>query len=583
MPAEVLTARDVTVTAATRPVVDRVSFALRAGEVVGLTGPSGAGKSTLAYALLGIARAPMQLARGSVAVAGIDMLAAREAEAAAVRGRRIALVVQNPRAALHPMLPVGHQVARIWQAHHRGSRAAAAAHAVDMLRLVGIADPERRAAAFPHELSGGMAQRVLIAAALAAKPDVLIADEPTSGLDVTVQAQFLDLMWRSAREAGTAMLLITQEPGILANYCDRILTLDEGRLVADEPAVDYFGWRAATATLAPPPVPDAARPVVAAVRDLSKSFPVRGSRNRVHAVAGVDFDLAAGETLGLVGESGSGKTTAGRAMLRLIEPDGGSVTVAGQALQHLSSAQLRRLRPRMQLVRQDPYDSFNPRWTMARATAEPLRAAGARNVEARVAEVLGLVGCSAAAGARPRDLPAGTLQGVAVARALATAPEVVVLDEPTSVLAPDARRALVATLRAVQQASGAAFLFISHDLTTVASVSHRVAVMYLGQIVEIGAARAIFDAPLHPYTRALIAAHLGEDPARRRVDRAAGETLTGEVPSPIDLPPGCYLASRCSHVQPRCVAERQPLRRVGDREVRCWRAGDLPAFVKNDA
>jgi peptide/nickel transport system ATP-binding protein len=539
--------------------VDDVSLRLAPGEVVGLTGPSGGGKSTLAWALLGLARPPLAVT-GTVTVGG-------QALEPAMRGRDIALVVQNPRAALHPMIPVGRQIGRIWRAHHKGSEAEAKARAIGMLKLVGINDAERRADAFAHELSGGMAQRALIAAALAAEPAVLIADEPTSGLDVTVQAAFLDMMWRTTRERGTAMLLVTQEPGILANYCDRVLVMEGGRIVQDRPATAHFAG-VATAKTAPPIPLSPADPVIAA-EGLVKRFPVRGRKGAfVRAVDHIDLAVMPGETLGLVGESGSGKTTAGRALIRLIEADAGNIRLAGNGA----------FRRRVQLVRQDPFDSFDPRWTIRRSLAEPLRAHGLDAGDAKIDALLALVGCAElAVEARPRDLPAGTLQRLAIARALATEPDFIVLDEPTSVLTPDARAELVALLREVQARTGAAFLFISHDLTTVAAISHRVAVMYLGQIVEEGETARIFAAPRHPYTRALIAAHLSEDPHDRRVDRPDPARLEGEIPSPIDLPPGCALATRCPHVMDRCRSERQELRAVAGGLVRCWRAEELGA------
>lgn len=570
----VLDARGLRVVGPAGPVVDDVDMTLAPGEIVGLTGPSGAGKSTLGLALLGLARPPLRIEAGRVAIGGTDLLALGDDAAAERRGRDIALIVQNPRAALHPMLPIGRQVGRIWRRHRGGDAGAAARRAVDMLRLVGINDAERRASAFAHELSGGMAQRALIAAALAAEPRVLVADEPTSGLDVTIQAQFLDMMWRAARDRGTAMLLITQEPGILANYCDRVLVMERGRPVADRPAVEHFAGHAAEQP-APSPPAKVGAPVVE-VRDLDKRFPVRGTRKTVHAVNRVSFDVGRGETLGLVGESGSGKTTVGRCLLRLVEPDAGSIRFDGTDLATLPPAALRRLRARVQLVRQDPFDSFDPRWTIDRSLREPLRLHGLDVGDDRLAGLLAMVGCGPAeARARPRDLPAGTLQRLAIARALATRPDFVVLDEPTSVLTPEARREIVALLKRLQAETGVAYLFISHDLATVAEVCHRVAVMYLGQIVEVATTADVFVRPRHPYTRALIDAHLGEDPVRRRVDHPSAHALAGEIPSPIDLPPGCFLASRCPHADDRCRAERQDLILADDRHARCWRAGDL--------
>jgi oligopeptide/dipeptide ABC transporter ATP-binding protein len=483
------------------------------------------------------------------------------------------------------MQPIGRQIGRVVRAHHGdsgGGRRAQRRRAIDLLRLVGINDPERRAGAFAHELSGGMAQRALIAMALSAKPKLLIADEPTSGLDVTVQAQFLDMMWQTIKETGTAMLLVSQEPGILAHYCDSVAVMRDGRVVSQTSTIAYFAANpAAERQRVRPPLAEGA--AVIEVAGLRKTFPLRGSTQRVQAVNDVSFSVQSGEAVGLVGESGSGKTTVGRCILQLEPPSGGSVQLEGRSLIGLAPETLRRRRARMQFVRQDPYDSFDPRWSIARSLAEPLDvhsdldgAGKARRVHA----LLSLIGADPQLGAaRPRDLDAGTLQRLNIARALATDPPFIVLDEPTSVLAPEARRAVILLLTELQQRLGLAYLFISHDLTTVAALCHRVVVMYLGQVVEIASAERLFRAPAHPYSRALLAAYLAPDPTLRRVDGPRLDQLTGEIPSPIDLPPGCFLASRCSYATPRCSQERQTLTQLPDgSSVRCWRVaeGDLP-------
>lgn len=577
MTGDLLHVADLTVATPDRKaLLDTVSLALKPGEIVGLTGPSGAGKSVLAWALLGLSKPNLTLS-GTVTLEGADLLALPPDEARRKRGRDIALIVQNPRAALHPMLPVGHQISRIWQAHHRGSSDLGRERSIEMLKLVGINDPERRAQAFAHELSGGMAQRVLIAAALAASPRVLVADEPTSGLDVTVQTAFLDMMAAAARSQGTAMLLVTQEPGILANYCDRVISMDRGRVLRDEPTAAHFAGHSDARVVGPAPI-DA--PVVVEARHLTKTFPVRGTRSVVHAVQAIDLTIRQGETLGLVGESGSGKTTAGRSLIRLLQPDSGEICIGGAEVHRLAPKALRSLRRRVQLVRQDPFDSFDPRWTLLRSVEEPLRQHGFTDTATRAMDMLRLVGCADLAGRKPGACSAGALQRVAIARALAPEPSFVVLDEPTSVLAPHDRAELVGLLQDLQKRTNVAFLFISHDLTTVAAISHRVSVMYLGQVVESGPVQEVFGCPRHPYTRALISAHLGVDPHRRRVDFPPAETLQGEIPSPIDLPNGCFLASRCPFVLPRCQEERQPMIRRGASEFRCWRAdlGEIPSI-----
>ena len=562
---------------------------IAAGEFVGVLGEPGCGKSTAAMALMGLVRAPGRIEAGSVRFMGRDLLAMPEPERAAIRGRDIGLIVQNPRTALHPLLNVGSQIARVYRAHNRTTRRDARAHAIDMLRLVGINDPARRARAYPHELSTGMTQRVLIAMALSSRPRLLIADEPTSGLDVTIQTQFLDQMWEAARQTGSAVLLVTQNLGIVANYCDRVLVMNEGAIVERASVEAFFrapqhpysqrvmalrheADRAAnSADIA------ADAPVLLEARALTKQFPIRGSQQVVHAVDRVSLSVRAGECLGLVGESGSGKTTAGRSLLRLLAATSGAVLFEGRSILDLDEAAFRALRGRLQIVFQDPFDSMNPRWTVFDVVAELLAlhtgldAAGRRT---RVAALLTLVGLDpAVASVRPSQLSAGRQQRVAIARAIAADPAFVVLDEPTSALTPETTAEIIVLLRDLSRRLGLAYLFISHDLTTVQHICHRVAVMYLGQVVEIGAKEQVFAAPLHPYSQALLAAHLFPDPTTRRVDHPHRAGLRGEIPSPIDLPRGCYLYGRCPRQVDRCAAEKQDLRPLADgREVRCWRA-----------
>lgn len=575
-------------------------FTIRQGEIVGLIGETACGKSTAALALLGMVRPPARRLAGSVLFEGQDLFAMPAEALRAIRGRDIGLIVQNPRMALSPLHTVGKQIVNVYRAHNAVGRGEAMRHAVAMLRLVGINDPERRVHAYPHEISGGMAQRVLIAIALSSKPKLLVADEPTSGLDVTIQAQFLDAMWRASRETGSAVLLVTQDLGIIANYCDRVVVMHQGAVVEIAPVRQFFAApehvysreimalqgerRRPGPTLAGR---DAAQPLLTVAR-LGKDFPIRGSRKSVHAVDDVSFAIARGETLGLVGESGSGKTTVGRCVLRLIEPSRGAIAFGGMDMSGLDQAALRPHRARMQIVLQDPYDQLNPRWRVRDVVAEGLDLHLSLDKEARetrIAELLELVGVPPGlADARPKALSAGLQQRLAIARALATEPELIVLDEPTSALAPAARAGVIRLLRDLQDRLGLSFLFISHDLNTVRHLCHRVAVMYLGQIVEIGAREQIFERPQHPYSRALLAAHLRPDPMDRRVDRSHGDALEGEIPSPIDLPPGCYLAGRCSMRQERCVTERQALSpSLEGSQVRCWRVTDVePRQMQRD-
>lgn len=561
--------------------LDGLDLEVRRGEIVGLLGDSGSGKSTAAYALLGLVKPPGTIVGGTVALEGRNLLAMDPKELRATRGGNIGLIVQNPRSALHPMLRVGRQIGAAWQAHNTGSAADARERALEMLRLVGINDPERRLDSFAHELSGGMAQRVLIAMALSSMPKLLIADEPTSGLDVTIQAQFLDQLWETVQRTHSSVLLVTQEDGIIANYCDRVVVLDKGRIVDQDDTRSYFSRRRSKSPTAVTvdihaPV-DAGKAPLLSVSGLTKHFPIANTTKKVHAVTDFDLTIQPGETLGLVGESGSGKSTVGRSIIRLFGVDAGTVTFKGRDVHTLGKPGLKELRSQMQIVLQDPYDSVDLRWTVAKILTEPLdvhTSMDRAQKRERVRELMALVDLDESMlDKRPRDLGAGALQRVNIARSMATNPEFVILDEPTSVLAPSARASLIALLRRLQRELGLSFLFISHDLTTVSEVCDRVVVMYLSQIVEIGRTSDVFEAPRHPYTRALIASHLSDDTSNRRVDRVNKDTLAGEIPSPIDLPVGCYLYSRCQYRLERCRNEPQKLAPdVTGRLVRCWRA-----------
>jgi len=597
MPAPILTVRDLAVG---YPVAGRmlcpvkgVSFTLHEREVVGLVGDAGSGKSTTALALLGLARAPGRIMGGSVEFGGRDLLKLPDEQIRAIRGRDIGIIVQNPRAALNPMLRIGRQIGNAYQAHNPASHKAARRQAIEMLRMVGINDPERRVDSFAHELSGGMAQRALIAMALSSKPKLLIADEPTSGLDVTIQAQFLDEMWRSVQASGSAILLVTQELGVIANYCDRVLVLHDGMIVEDAPVRDFFAaprhpysqdvlrlYRERGSAW-PAQVPVTA-PTLLCAEGLTKNFPIRHSNKVVHAVDSVSLAIRKGEAVGLVGESGSGKTTVGRCLVRLVEPTSGRILLDGADLSALSGRALRDRRARFQIVFQDPYDSVDPRWTVADILGEPLTLHTSLDKSARrkrATETLALVDLpETVLDRKPRGLGAGALQRINIARALISEPDFIVLDEPTSVLAPRARNSLIALLARLQKELEISFLFISHDLTTVRYLCQRVAVMYLGQIVEEGTVEEVFTTPRHPYSRALLSAHLFPDPTRRRVDQPVKIVLEGEIPSPIDLPKGCYLASRCPHVTDACKSQPQGLALLGNgRSVRCGRvvAGEI--------
>ena len=577
--------------------VDGFSLTIRSGEFVGIMGEPGCGKSTAAIALMGLVRPPGEITGGSVRFLGRELLTLADEEIPAIRGRDIGLIVQNPRTSLHPMLTVGNQISRVYRAHNKVSKKEAWQHAIDMLRMVGINDPERRVKAHAHELSSGMTQRVLIAMAMSSKPKLLIADEPTSGLDVTIQAQFLDQMWEATNQTGSAVLLVTQDLGIIANYCDRVLIMAQGRIIEEAPVRQFFQA----------PKQDYSRRILATQRQegdetsgaahhgeladaetlirvsgLYKQFPIRGSDKLVHAVDDVSFDIRRGESVGLVGESGSGKTTVGRCLVRLEEPTAGEILFHDASLSGIRRAAFVPYRKAIQIVFQDPFDSMNPRWTVEKVLTEPLdlhTKLTAEEKRERVTELLEMTGLDAALRSNlPSRLSAGQQQRVVIARAIATDPEFIVLDEPTSALSPETRIEIIQLLMQLSRRLGFAYLFISHDLTTVKYICHRVIVMYLGQVVEVGDKDAVFAAPRHPYSKALLASHLFPDISDRRVDRAERITLEGEIPSPVSLPKGCYLYGRCRSQKDACADMPQELRAMPDgREIRCWRVteGDL--------
>ena len=588
------------------PVVAVRGFSLKIhrGEIVGLVGSIGSGKSVASRTFLGLVQPPGKMVEGETFFMGESLTNKSLDELRNLRGDGIGLILQDPHAALNPLVRVGEQIVNVYRAHRDASRREAKEHAVDMLRLTGINDPERRFSAYPQELSGGMAQRVVIAMGLCLTPKLLIADEPTSALDVTIQAQVLDDLGESVRATGSAVLLIAKDLGVIANYCDRVIVMYQGtpverglvKTVFHSPqhhftkAMLSLQLEAREVDLAPRATPEdngaggaCATPLLE-VDGLTKIFPVRGSAKGLQAVKDVTFSINEGETLGLVGESGSGKTTTGRCLLRLEDPTSGEIRYRGESIGSIPLHDLRRYRSNLQIVFQNPFLTLNPRWSVGRAIKEPLDLHADSLDSAkrdRVFALMQLVGLEGElVDSVPRELTAGRKQRVAIARAIATNPDFIVLDEPTSALPPDAESEIIHLLMDLQERLGLAYLFISHDLTTVKHICHRVAVMYLSQIVEIGTKRQVFTDPQHPYSRALLASVLFPDATNRRIDRPAEErrVLTGEIPSPIDLPRGCYLYGRCPVGVDACRNTPQVLRPLDDgRLVRCWRVieGDL--------
>ncbi|MGC4976266.1 dipeptide ABC transporter ATP-binding protein [Streptomyces sp. DT199] len=506
--------------------VDGLSFRLEEGAALALVGESGSGKSTVASALLGLHRGTGARVEGSVEVAGTDVQRASDEELRRLRGGRAAMVFQDPLSSLDPYYAIGDQIAEVYRVHARASRRAARARAVEVLDRVGIPDAARRSRSRPHEFSGGMRQRALIAMALACEPRLLIADEPTTALDVTVQAQVLDLLHTLREETGMGLLLVTHDVGVAAESVDEVLVMRHGRAVEHGPVAGVLGAPAEPYTrelLAAVPRLDAPRKastdpaeVVLEATGLRREFG-RGKR-AVTAVDDVSLTLRRGETLGVVGESGSGKTTLGRMLVGLLEPTAGSLGFEGRP--HTG------VNPAVQMVFQDPVSSLNPRRSVGESIADPLRARGERQegrIRKRVEELLERVGLEAGHYDRyPHEFSGGQRQRVGIARALAADPRVIVCDEPVSALDVTTQAHVVALLGELQRELGLALVFVAHDLAVVRQVSDRVAVMRRGRIVEEGPVEEVYESPRDPYTRQLLAAVPALDPeaaARRRARR----------------------------------------------------------------
>ncbi|HEY8986640.1 MAG TPA: ABC transporter ATP-binding protein, partial [Streptomyces sp.] len=481
---------DLTVEFGALKAVDGLSFTLAPGGALALVGESGSGKSTVASALLGLHRGTGARVRGSVTVAGTAVQDASDDDLRRLRGGKAAMVFQDPLSSLDPYYAIGDQIAEVYRVHTRAAKRAARARAVEVLDRVGIPDAARRARSRPHEFSGGMRQRALIAMALACEPDLLIADEPTTALDVTVQAQILDLLHTLREETGMGLLLVTHDVGVAAESVDDVLVMRHGRLVEHGPTTDVLSAPKDAYTrelLGAVPRVDARRTgseatddVVLEATGLRREFG-RG-RKAFRAVDDVSLTVRRGETLGVVGESGSGKTTLGRMLVGLLKPTAGEIRYDGRA--HT------RVDPAVQMVFQDPVSSLNPRRSVGESIADPLRARGEKDekrIHARVGELLERVGLEAAHYDRyPHEFSGGQRQRVGIARALAADPRVIVCDEPVSALDVTTQAQVVALLGELQRELGLALVFIAHDLAVVRQVSDRVAVMRGGRIVEEG-------------------------------------------------------------------------------------------------
>ncbi|MEU4093255.1 ABC transporter ATP-binding protein [Streptomyces sp. NPDC026673] len=626
-----------------------VSFDLHRGKTLGIVGESGSGKSVTSMAVMGLLP-DYAAVTGDITLGGKNLLDLDDRQMSKVRGQHIGMIFQDPLSSLTPIFSIGAQIVETLQIHQDISSAAAWKRAVELLDLVGIPNPDRRAKGFPHEFSGGMRQRAVIAMAIANDPDLIIADEPTTALDVTVQAQILDVLKTAQRETGAAVIMITHDLGVVAGSADDVMVMYAGRPVeragVDElfarprmpytiglmgaiPRLDDRERGALTPVPGTPPLlvnlPDACpfaarcpvaqddcrdaeppllaiaegdsgdeqhlaacrraaeihdgaiggepiypvpalrenraaavpredRPKVLELSGVTKTFPLTkgGLLKRrvgsVFAVNGIDLDIRQGETLGLVGESGCGKTTTLLEIMGLKPPEQGSIAVCGRPTADLKRKQdISTVRRDMQMVFQDPMGALDPRMTVFDILAEPLRAIGDRDSKAlstQVGELMELVGLDPEHRDRfPAAFSGGQRQRIGIARALATKPKLLVLDEPVSALDVSVQAGVINLLNDLKTELGLSYLFVAHDLSVVSHISDRVAVMYLGRIVEIGATDAVFDNPRHPYTKALLSAIPLPDPVAERTRERV--LLKGDLPSPTDDQPGCRFVTRC--------------------------------------
>ncbi|WP_435311964.1 ABC transporter ATP-binding protein [Primorskyibacter sedentarius] len=530
-----------------------VSFDVAAGECLGIVGESGSGKSQSFMAAMGLLP-PNGRASGSVTLGGREILNLSPGRLNRIRGADVGMIFQDPLTALTPHMKVGEQMAEVLKVHRGMSRSAARKHCLDWLDRVRIPEAARRLDQYPHELSGGMRQRVMIAQAMLCEPKLLIADEPTTALDVTVQADVLDLMAGLQNDLQTAIALITHDMGVVARMCDRVKVMRLGAFVEEGPVEQVFSTPKHDYTRklldAMPRIDKGEAPEAAAasetllkVDDLKVHFPIQvkgglfGRKVPLKAVNGVSFSLRAGETLGIVGESGCGKSTLARAVLRLIEPSAGSVSWLGTPLTDLDRAGMKRERKDLQIVFQDPLASLDPRMTIADSIAEPLRTyrpdLTKRERRAEVQAMMERVGLEAAMYNRyPHELSGGQNQRVGIARAMINKPRLIICDEAVSALDVSIQAQIVQLLRDLQDEFGMSMLFISHDLSVVRAISNRIMVLYLGRIVELADADTICARPLHPYTQSLISAVPIPDPAVERTRQRI--RLPGELPSPLD-------------------------------------------------
>ena len=623
-----------------RHAVQDVSFQLNRGEILGIVGESGCGKSMTALSILKLVSSPpVYITGGEILYDGRDLLKLDKKEMRKIRGNRISMIFQEPMTSLNPVYTVGKQIMEAIVLHQQAEKKQAFERAVETLRLVGIPSPEQRMREYPHQLSGGMRQRVMIAMALSCRPELLIADEPTTALDVTIQAQILDELRRLQRQFGTSIMMITHDLGVVAEMARRVLVMYAGQVVEygaveeifrnplhpytrgllesiprldqtveklhvikgmvpglnempkgcrfcprcaqameicreKEPDLFVYGGQKARCWLYKEGKAD-----LLEIRNLKKYFPItRGlfkhTVGYVKAVDGINLKIKRGETLGLVGESGCGKSTLGRSILRLTEPSDGEILLDGTDIRKLNQEELRQYRKKLQIIFQDPFASLNPRMTVGDIVGEPLKIHGLvkkDEMEERVAELLTLVGLdSRIMGRYPHQFSGGQRQRIGIARALSLNPELVICDEPVSALDVSVRSQVLNLMNELKEKLNLTFLFISHDLSVVKHISDRVAVMYLGQLVELADKEEIYENPTHPYTKALMSAIPIPDPfvERKRI------ILAGDVPSPLNPPSGCRFHPRCPLACQVCREQEPKLREYKKGHyAACHRAG----------
>ena len=648
--------------------VEGVSYSVNRGEVVAVVGESGCGKSVSALTIMRLLAKSGRVTGGRILLGGRNLLELSDEEMRAVRGHEISMIFQEPMTSLNPVLPIGMQIMEPLLIHLKMSEQDAQARALELMQQVGITDGERRLSQYPHQLSGGMRQRVMIAIGLACKPKLIIADEPTTALDVTIQAQILELMKNLSRELGIALIIITHNLGIVARYADRVNVMYAANIIEKGTADDIFlkpahpytnglmhsvprldeprGTKLQTIEGLPPDLrmpPQGCRfaprcphrlekceqPIslidlgkghearchrvdeistgklkvefpsggasgaqsqigstpILEVKGLKKYFGVKAAgagffsseMATVRAVDDVSFSIAQGETLGLVGESGCGKTTVGRVVLRLDEATDGSILFNGTDMTHHSGREMRSLRRKIQVIFQDPYSSLNPRMTVGEIIGEPLKVYSIVPEKKarldRVGELLSQVGLFPYMAERyPHELSGGQRQRVGIARALALEPSLIVCDEPVSALDVSIQGQVINLLEDLQARLGLTYLFIAHDLAVVRHISDRVAVMYLGKIMELADRDEIYAQPLHPYTKALLDAAPIPDP---RVEKArAPRALRGEIPSPLTPPSGCVFHTRCPIATDVCKQDVPKVRELkAGHLVACHHAG----------